>query len=615
MAQELGAMVLCDLFAGLREDEIVRILRAAEAVLAPSGQVICRQGDTGHSMFLIQAGRVRVSVDRHGEGETTLNYLGAGNHFGELSMLIGGPRTATVRAVMDTELLELKREVFHRLMATVPGFAANLSRTLGIWLRGELGGARRRSQIATAAVVRCTPASQALACQLTGWLARTGQSTHVLTDRPHLWPLAEECTLHPMPLGGDAAEVRAAMHRVLMSSGRTSGRVVVDLPQEMAEPSLLMQCERVYWTVDAQDAGKARARLSGLLDREPNLASRVHCLSMQRMGDTLAVCRDLDPRISEPPFRMTWRQVADDQVRFRPHDIARLAHQLQGVHLGLALGGGGARGVAHIGVLQVLEKEGLYFDRIAGTSAGAMLGSMFAAGYPAERLLELVLRELTPPAWMRWIPKNPRWYLLALYRLGMGDPKLRKYLFDYSFEHLLLPMHTISVDLVTGSEQVRHDGDVVDAILESINLPVISAPILRNGAALVDGGVLINVPASVLRKLGADFVLAVDVGSRLAPSFGGNEPGMPTQRMRRPGLLETVIRVTEVQQRGLASIHAADADYILSPDTSAFAFDDFGRAAELIEVGRVAAERAVPEIKQLLSEIISPQPLADRRAA
>lgn len=593
----------CGLFAGLAEVEIGGIVRAARQTLVRSGQVVCRQGDQGDSMFLILSGRVCVSVDRVGEGETTLNHLGTGHHFGELSMLVGGPRTATVRAVMDTELLELGRREFHHLMATIPGFAANLSRTLGIWLRGELRGRRHRDQITTVAIVRSGPAAHGLAPQLVGRLAAAEETTQVLTDRPHLWPPARRTTLHAIGPGRDATAARSAVNKALASAGETGGRVVVDVAAERAEPALLMQCERVWWLADPAAADAAGWRLTELLAREEQLGARTQLVWLHRLGDALPPPPETVLPVRPPCLRIGWLPNADAGPQFRPHDLARLVHHLQGVHLGLALGGGGARGVAHIGVLEVLEKAGLYFDRIVGTSAGAMLGAMYAAGYPVGRLLELVEQELTPPRWMRFLPKSERWYLLAMYRLGLVDPKLRRYLFDYTFDQLLTPMHTVSVDLITGTECVRESGDVVSAILESINLPVLSAPILRDGAVLVDGGVLVNVPASVLRKFDASFVLAVDVGSRLVNSFGGNTTSTPLDRMRRPGLVETAIRLTEVQQRGLASIHAADADYVLAPDTSAFPFDNFTRARELVDVGRAAAEKAVPEIRQRLANL------------
>src|SRR2546421_10469919 len=113
---------------GLADDEIQRILEMAHRLSAPAGQVICKQGDEGNSMFIIVEGLVKVAVDCGMDKESLLNHLGSGEHFGELSILAGGPRAATVTAVTTTDLLEINRADVRTIFATVPGFAANLTR-------------------------------------------------------------------------------------------------------------------------------------------------------------------------------------------------------------------------------------------------------------------------------------------------------------------------------------------------------------------------------------------------------------------------------------------------------------------------------------------------------
>jgi predicted acylesterase/phospholipase RssA len=179
---------------------------------------------------------------------------------------------------------------------------------------------------------------------------------------------------------------------------------------------------------------------------------------------------------------------------------------------------------------------------------------------------------------------------------------LRRYLYDYTFDQLIVPAQTVSVDLISGEARIRGAGDLVQAVLESINHPVFGAPILRDGEALVDGGVLMNVPVTALQEHGVDFTVAVDVAKRLAPDFAGNTPRTPTEKMRRPGYLATLLRVTDIEQKNLATLHGADCDALIAPDTAAFPFDDFSQAAGLAEAGRQAAEHAVPAIKRLLTE-------------
>ncbi len=120
------------------------------------------------------------------------------------------------------------------------------------------------------------------------------------------------------------------------------------------------------------------------------------------------------------------------------------------------------------------------------------------------------------------------------YRFGQFDRMLRRYLEDWNLERLPVPCHGVTVDLVSGQAVVREQGDAVHAILESINLPVLSAPICRNGQALVDGGLVKNIPADVLVAKGCSFVIAVSVTAKMEHEFGKNRPDTPRDSMKRP---------------------------------------------------------------------------------
>ncbi|MGI9458079.1 MAG: patatin-like phospholipase family protein, partial [Aeoliella sp.] len=289
---------------------------------------------------------------------------------------------------------------------------------------------------------------------------------------------------------------------------------------------------------------------------------------------------------------------------FTPRDVSRLTRQMRGIQVGLALGGGGARGIAHIGVLEVCEREGIYFDRVAGTSAGAIVAAAYAAGIPLAQIREVFEKEMTPPRSLAWLPKSPQWYMLGVFRLGMAEAKFRRYLHDYTFDQLLLPAQLVTVDLVSGEHRIRSSGDVVDSVLESINHPVFGAPILRDGEALVDGGVLMNLPVTALRQHQIDFSVAVDVSKQLSTEFAGNTRETATSDMRRPGYFSTLLRVTDVELKNLADLHGAQCDFLIAPNTAEFPFDDFTQADGLVEAGREAAEAELPRLKENLARTI-----------
>jgi predicted acylesterase/phospholipase RssA len=278
----------------------------------------------------------------------------------------------------------------------------------------------------------------------------------------------------------------------------------------------------------------------------------------------------------------------------------RLIHQLRGLKIGVALGGGAARGMAHLGVLKALAKRGIIVDMIAGTSSGAMTGTLYASGMDADYAIESFVTDLRPGWFFRHIPRGDQWYLLYKYRRGQFDPMLRRYLKDKLLEQLPIPMHSITVDLISGKTVVREEGDAVQAILESINLPVLNVPINREGQALVDGGLVNNVPADVLVSKGCNFVIAVSVTAKMEHEFAQNRPDTPTAKMKSASTLQTVLRSYLVQSVNLNSIGVNPADIVIEPDVTAFELTEFSRTDELAAIGEQATVEAIPRIKELL---------------
>ena len=194
---------------------------------------------------------------------------------------------------------------------------------------------------------------------------------------------------------------------------------------------------------------------------------------------------------------------------------------------------------------------------------------------------------------------------MSLFRFRLIEQRFRRYLKKYSFEQLLLPMHMVSVDLISGEERVRESGDVVTSMMESINHPLFGNPIFRDGEALVDGGVLNNVPSSVLRQHHADYVVSVDVGTKLSVNFGKNNSQTPRVEMSKVGYLATLNRVLDVSHRGLGKLHSSESDYFIVPDTSEYPFDDFTRGRELFKIGYDATIAVMDDLKTKCESFIN----------
>ena len=242
----------------------------------------------------------------------------------------------------------------------------------------------------------------------------------------------------------------------------------------------------------------------------------------------LADLASRDFKIHETPPRLP-------SGRSLANGLERLVHDLRGVRVGVALGGGAARGLSHLGVLKALERSGIVVDMIAGTSVGAMTGIMYSAGLDPDYNADAFATDLRPSWIFRHLPQGNYWHLLYKYRRGQFDAMLRKYLHDWRLEQLAVPCLSVTVDLVSGNSVVRERGDAVHAILESINLPVLSVPIVRNGQALIDGGLVNNIPADVLVSMGCNFVIAVSVTAKLETRFCDISPEKPSSVREEAG--------------------------------------------------------------------------------
>ncbi len=595
-----------ELCRGLNADEVRQIADAARERSVVAGEIVCRQGDAGDSMFIITRGRVRVAVERGGETYRLVDYLGRGEHFGEMAVLTGGHRTATVAALVDTQLWEFDREQFDRLLARVPGFAANLSRSLGYRLQWETSRRERRHQPALVALVNSTLRTQGLIRPLAKALVQQGDTIQVLTDRAEKWPSDGEYLIERIPADLPSAEKVAAVHERLHQVLVHHDRVLLEVAQANVEdelPRLLAPCEEIWWLVEPRFMSSSCQNLRKMLDVEPRLAARVRLVWILPEGEPFAPFRPEGLGIADLDFKVVLGNNPQQPPRQQQHGVWRLVRQLRGTRIGLALGGGGARGLAHLGVLRALERAGIAFDLLAGTSSGALMGMSYAGGWSPDEALEAFSEALTPGRLWRALPGGIRWYLWTMFRIGAWDQKMRPFLAEAAFEQLQIPFATVAVDLVSGKQVIRERGDTIHAVLESINVPIIARPILRDGMALVDGGVLNNLPADILPERGAALVVAVDVATRLPQTFGGNTPATTTAAMRRAGPLETLLRVNEVQAHGITALRRDAVDLMIAPDTSNFEFADFTRASELADVGEAAAEQALPQLKQMLADL------------
>lgn len=269
--------------------------------------------------------------------------------------------------------------------------------------------------------------------------------------------------------------------------------------------------------------------------------------------------------------------------------------------IGLALGTGAARGLAHIGVLKALKEAEIPIDMVAGTSMGAMVGACFANDGDISTAEKMAL--------MTDWRQVARLLDLKLSFLGKGlirgqriEALLHSLIGDTEFKDLKIPFAAVATDVNTGKEVVIRNGSVIQAVRASISIPGIFVPATFEGKCLVDGGLTNPVPADVLRDMGAKFVIAVNV--LVAPwkskKAANVREGDGTDEM--PSIFKTLFQSLYIMEYEIIRQRLPKADIIITPDTSHIAAFEFHRGEEAILAGYQAARNALPKIRNLIGK-------------
>ena len=253
--------------------------------------------------------------------------------------------------------------------------------------------------------------------------------------------------------------------------------------------------------------------------------------------------------------------------------------------IGLALSGGAARGLAHVGVLRALTENKIPIDYLAGSSAGSIVAGAYAAGMPVDEIAALG-RD------MRW----RRVGRVTMSRLGVqSNKRLEQYLRERlpvtRFEDLQRPLAVVATDLKTGNAVVmRDEGDLPFAIRASCTIPGWYVPVPdEHGRQLVDGGLVAVIPATYCRALGPDIVISVDVNSAGATFFGSNG-----------SIIGVILQSMLVVQKTSSHYQLTSSDFVITPQVGHIRWDQLRRADDLMDAGYAAAREAVPEILALI---------------
>lgn len=576
---------------GALTDEVLRQLADALQVRHISGgTLVLREGDDSDSMLFVLSGRLRVSR-RDVDGSLLLyNEIRVGESVGETGMILHQRRTADVTAVRDSTLAILRRVDFETLLAQWP---LPLNRVFSQAIYNHLRHTPqvvegRHAQSFAVVPMHAGARADEVASSLARALSRMGR-VH------HLTPQAEK------ELESKTAEMRRGIDRHQELEDQFDFLVYEAEPRASAQTlRAFRQADQVIF-VAAGDAPCEPGQLELLLTEEPGSAMKRKHLVLWHP--------DSDPR---PGGAERWRAGRTLEriypVRSRhAADYARVARFLTGHAVGLVLGGGGARGFAHLGVLKALEQAEIPIDLIGGNSMGALIGAQYACGVALDEIRERTQRFARGG-------ERPTVPVISLVSGKRVQRDLQRMFGDITFDALWRPFFAAACNLSQARTSIQDSGPLWRAVLASNSPAGLLPPVLHEGDLLVDGAILENVPVSAMRvrlgtplekRRGNGTIIAVDVDVR---QDMGVDPSLTRLSVwnhikglvglgsyASPGIGDILYRAGHIGGLHQRAHIVALADHYLEPPVGQFALMAYRRAAEISEVGYRYAMEAIDQ--------------------
>ena len=608
------------------------------------GDVLCRAGEEGDTFYIVVRGELEVWA---GEGTQRLTgSLKRGDFFGEMALLTGGKRTATVIVKRQAELISLTKaafdtffrndarmlEYFTRILCqrlasvsrggVVHGSTLTISVTSRPGLKGKtmvsssLAGILHDLTGADVLLVRVAPGHQAPVGALQQ-LMSDELDTPVEVVNEAIRSAGPGSFLLDVPARNDkeAAFYSQQASNLITKIGDRFRFIVYDL---CSEPRALVDSapefsDAIVDIVDAptqisssnKTSGTKRYQVINLYNPESTPISISHC-------EPFVIPQDagLQNGNSSEYARHNRRGAGALPLR-------RLARKLLGATIGVALGGGAAFGVSHLGVLKVLEENDIPIDLLAGCSQGSIIGVGYAAGIGVEEMIAIsrqlgqkknILMPIDVTISRPGILAGERF--VNIFSPMLGEKR--------TFEDLVIPCRTVATDIESGERIEIGAGSLVQAFRASASVPMVFAPIKIGDRVLVDGGVADPVPAEVVQHMGGDFVIAVNVVppmkkgienevSKLIKLVNRFNPLSYLEGSRNmPNMFDIIMNAMQILQYELGNFKAISADVRINPDLSDFTWVEYYRSEELIQRGVEAAERAMPSIKAAYERKLAP---------
>ncbi len=650
-------------FSSLPPSELRKIQQKARLEEYHRGDSVYLDGSPSEFFYVVLSGKFKIFKKRKGfEGEDIRGYLYRGEHFGETSLLTGQPHSANAVAMRDGILLKIPRDDFQNLLKDYPSISLHLNRSFGYRLTRDANYSGSR-EVKVAAFVSLSGGDlfTEFWFDLGTRLVQETKSRIILLDFEHQEDAAYFRVLPSgfRPFDLDASDglrddqIRQAFYHhpsgfdyLKISSQASSELYLKKITNLMTLLSLHFHFILIRLPVDSQH------RAYGVLTKtdgvyffqasrdqyQKALMDRVQAFERdygigKRDSKLIIVDGNLDqvepsstsdeslPVFSRIPSKSSYADRYWNVMRFIARDFA-------GKLIGLALGSGAAYGLSHIGVFKVLEENNIYPDMIAGSSIGALLGGLWAAGFRSHEI-EAIARSLDKrTAFLRLIGFRD----LDLFTKGFlkGDQVkrfLHHYLKDVKFEDLRMALKIVAADLFTSETVILDTGSVVDAIRASISIPGIFSPVTVGHRTLIDGGVLDPLPIRVLNRYGVKNIIAIHVlagyrdrtaslqrdTSRSIPGVDSRGESNPLKKMFRDvfqqnqknhsvNILNVIMNTIQFMEFEIADAWAREADVLIHPAVVDAHWAEFYSAEKFIRAGETKTREQLDEIKKLIAD-------------
>ena len=576
------------LFVALSPPALDHLVAATRVRHLASGETLLKIGSPADNLYIVAVGRLRVAL----EDGTIVNDIGRLEPVGEISLLSGEARTANVYAVRDTTVFEISRLALYEVFVQHPSALLTMSRMIIQRLRQNQRAAQlaavRRSRSFALLAAHSSVDVETFADALCRELATAGRVEKL--NRASVDSALGSGTADTAPGDGDGdgeerliewLQAQELEHAHLVYVGtRGSGQW---------SRRCMRQADRVLVLADLADDPATSPVIEDL--RGSGLRVPVNLVLLRAEGSSAR-------RVME--WREATGAVAHYFVRHgNARDVARLARSLTGRAVGLVLGGGGARGFAHLGVLRALEELKIDVDVTGGSSMGAFISALCACGYPSSEILRLT-RET-------FVSRNLlNDYLFPSVSLIRGRKFLRRLsdIFgDRRIEELPTPYYCISTNLTRGTAAVHDRGPLHLWLGTSMCIPGVAPPVAYKGELFVDGAVINSLPTDVMQALERGPIIASDVsteGGIAAPGIEGPDPeGLLNwvHTEKRPSLLSILFRTATLTSESGVAARASRADLYLRMPVLGIGMFDWKRIDELAERGYQYAMERLPAFR------------------